>query len=73
MTSKNLQILNGALCKATLCLGLNNEPYMQYLARRKGVIKQKGKVSAYLDGTFEGGTTQVGVSASHTEINNLRF
>jgi hypothetical protein len=42
---------------ATLCLGLSSAPFIRYLVRRKGVIQNKGEISAYLDGTFEGGAT----------------
>ena len=55
LTSRNLKIISDALEGVTLCVGLNNERFIDFLARRKGTIQRGSKISAYLDNTFEGG------------------
>jgi hypothetical protein len=52
LTTKDLKCLNDALQNVTLCSGLSSSSFIQYLVRRKGVIMNKGTISAYLDSTF---------------------
>jgi hypothetical protein len=55
---RNLKTVATVLEAVTICQGLNQDSYIQYLERRKGNIYNiQGKLSAYLDETLKNGTT----------------
>ena len=59
-TDRDLIIISSSLeSTMKICHGLSNEKFVQYLKRKKGAIKSsKGRLSAYLDTSLEGGIKQ---------------
>ena len=57
---QNLKLISDVLNKSGICQGLNDDYCTRYMKRHKGEIRHKGKLSAYLDSTLEGGALQNG-------------